>query len=170
LLYGASPELRALAVQTLLELRETLEPRAHAFYCGACLSRFIWKQAVLHGVGTAPYLACRQCGKSAHALSEVNLVVAVLDNTLREPYRMEGTTARVHALAREGMFDFDAVAILRATDYEVERFCMWAGNDLDAERVRRYRRLLCQVWNHAALSESTINVLRSMFGRVICEE
>ncbi|OPZ85990.1 MAG: putative lyase [bacterium ADurb.Bin429] len=170
MVYDNTPESRELAFDTLLEMKEVLEPCAHSFYCEACLARFIWKRAEVRGMGQAPYLVCRQCGKSAYALSDVNLVVAVLDHTLREPYRMDGTTARIHALAREDLFDFDAVEILRATDYEVERFCMRVGNDLDDERVRRYRQLLCQVWNHAALSESTVNVLRSMFGRVICEE
>ncbi len=169
MLYEANSELTALAFGTLAELADVFAPRAHALYCGVCMTRFRWQRVEAPAVGTVSYLACRMCGKSAHALRDVNLVVAVIDSAMAEPYRVDATTARVSVLRRDGPFDFDGVEIHRATDYDVERFCMQLGNDTDPARERTYREMLCQVWQAEQLSANTLNVLRSVFGRVICE-
>lgn len=169
MLFDPKEEFAALAFQTLSELNELLAPTAHALLCGKCLTRFIWKVARVGGVGEAPYLTCRQCGRAGNGLRAVNLVVAVLDAGMSAPCLIEHTTARVHALGRNGLFDFDGVEVVQASDYQVERFCMMVGNDTDPERSARYREMLCQVWHHATLSENSLNVLRSIFGRVIFE-
>jgi HEAT repeat protein len=169
MLFDPEPAPSLLACETLTAMNEVLAPTMYALLCGGCLTRFEWHTARAQGVGEVPYLACRACHKAGKALRPVNLVVAVLDHALREPFHLDGTTARVHALGREVLFDFDGVEIFAASDYEVERFCMRIGNDTDPLREKRYRDMLCQVWRAEMLSGNTLNVLRSTFGRVIIE-
>ncbi|HOS44761.1 MAG TPA: hypothetical protein PK794_13815, partial [Armatimonadota bacterium] len=56
--------------------------------------------------------------------------------------------------------------IVHATDYDVERFCIMVGNDTDARRISRYRRMAVTVAAACDLSENTLRILRSRFGRV----
>jgi len=69
-------------------------------------------------------------------------------------------------LARRALFDFDRVEIIRATDEDVERFAMQVGNDTDPLRKPRYAQMRCSLAPNCHLTENTLRILESLFGRV----
>jgi hypothetical protein len=75
--------------------------------------------------------------------------------------------ARVNWLKRRALFDFDRVEIVAASDYEVERFTIAVGNDVDEYRRPRYKKMPCRVALECVLAEHTLRILRSMFGEVL---
>jgi hypothetical protein len=135
-------------------------------FCGFCLARFQRRDRRVAQVGTVPIPVCRLCGKSAKAMANVREVVAVLDTEMSEELSCADGVARVSYLKRDAPFDFDRVEIVRAGDYEVERFCVQVGNDADPFRKDRYRQMRCAVAPGCQLSENTLRILRSMLGQV----
>ena len=68
------------------------------------------------------------------------------------------------------MFDFDTVEIVRATDEDVERLAMNAGNDTDPVRKARYAHVHCVIAPECRLSENSLRVLEQVFGQVESRE
>ena len=80
------------------------------------------------------------------------------------PGRREGGEKRRPLFAREH------VALLRATEEDVERFCVEAGNDEDPRRRKRYPHMRAAVAPGCRLTEIALRILRSRFGEVVVEE
>jgi hypothetical protein len=83
----------------------------------------------------------------------------------QEPVKDDGIL-RVNWSVRQSLFDFDEVEITRATDEDVERFAVQVGNDTDKVRQRRYKKMRCVIAPNCQLSENTLRISRSRFGRV----
>jgi hypothetical protein len=116
------------------------------------------------------YYGCRTCGQSRHLLYCPQGVVAVLDAEWLEAYSYQDNRLRVNWLARQALFDFDAVEIVRAADQDVERLAMNAGNDADPVRKARYPHVRCVVAPDCRLSENSLRVLEQVFGQVESRE
>jgi HEAT repeat protein len=120
----------------------------------------------LENAGSDVLQAAQVRGKAAKAILGIKEVVAVLDTLMGKELSCTDGVARVSYLKRDAPFDFDRVEIVRAGDYEVERFCVQVGNDADPFRRGRYRKMRCVVGRGCHLSENTLRILRSMFGKV----
>ena len=141
----------------------------HHLFCRSCLARFQQRDCCFEGVGTLSMPVCRLCGRAADAILDVRELVAVLDTEMRQEFSCADGVARVSYLKRDAPFDFDWVEIVRASDYEVERFCVQVGNDTDPFRRGRYRQMGCLVAPGCRLSENTLRILGCMFGQVSAE-
>jgi hypothetical protein len=157
-------DVHQAAFRALESIGEALD--APQLFCGSCLARFQQQDQRLKRVGTVIIPVCRLCGRAADAIPNVTEVIAVLDTEMDEELSCADGVARVSYLKRDAPFDFDRVEIIRAGDYEVERFCIQVGNDADPFRKGRYRKMRCVVAPECRLSENTTRILRSMFGRV----
>ncbi len=94
-------------------------------------------------------------------------IIAVLDSNWDEESVRDGDRLlRVNWLKHEALFDFDSIEIVEATDEDIERFTMQVGNDPDEWRRSGYRQMRCRVEPGCELSESTLRLLRSIFGEV----
>lgn len=113
------------------------------------------------------YFACRVCGKSPPGISRAREIVAVLDEGMTDQKSFNGEVLRVNWLLLRSLFDFERVEIVRASPYEVERFCIQVVNDGDLDRRRRYRKMDCVVDKQSGLPPQTLNMLKAMFRRVI---
>ena len=158
-------DVRDAASRALKSIGKAVEG-PHELLCRACLAIFQQQDYRLKRVGTVSVPVCRLCGKAAGAIPNVREVVAVLDTGMGEELSSVDGVVRVGYLKRDAPFDFDRVEIVRASDYEVERFCVQVGNDTDPFRRGRYRRMPCLVAPGCRLSENTLRILGSMFGRV----
>ncbi len=166
-LSDASPSVRRAAADALTRTTNALAPRLAAMLCGLHFTRFE-RRVVTGGFGRviAPYVACRECDTAARPVMGVTRVVAVLDDRMLQTVEYDGLAARVNWLRAARLFDFDEVVIRRADEYEIERFCIQVGNDMDAFRRPRYARMPVYVHHEAGLSQGRTNMLRSLFGEV----
>ncbi|MCB0165174.1 MAG: hypothetical protein KDI79_13160 [Anaerolineae bacterium] len=129
-------------------------------YCGTYTEQVGKKSLTYHG--------CRVCGQSWEFLfCPSRQVIAVFDSTWPEPYRQTNGSLRVNYLARNHLFDFNAIEIVKASDEQVERFAVRAGNDTDPVRPLPYKQVSCYVWPECELSENTIRILERTFKEVI---
>jgi hypothetical protein len=55
---------------------------------------------------------------------------------------------------------------VQATDEEVERFAVQVGNDTDAIRKPRYKKMRCTVSADCQLSANTMRILKRIFGSI----
>jgi hypothetical protein len=156
---------RRSAFLALESIRKALK-HPHQLFCRSCLARFQQQDDRPEGEGALSMPVCRLCGRAVHAVVDVREVVAVLDTEMSEELSCADGVARVSYLKRDAPFDFDRVEIVRASDYEVERFCVQVSNDSDPFRKGRYRKMRCLVAPGRRLSENTLRILRSMFGKV----
>ncbi len=171
------------------ETTDHLAGRARQMICPACLTG-CGSYAIREAGLSITYYGCRTCGQSREFLHCPQGVVAVLDTgwTEASPRRggwlhwvfgtgsgnppelkkqaQDGGQLRVNWLAHRQLFDFDRVAIVRATDEEVERFAVQVGNDTDPVRQPHYRQMQCVVGPEARLSENTRRILERAFGKV----
>lgn len=72
-------------------------------------------------------------------------------------------TWRVNWLARQSLFDFDEVEIIRATDEDVERLVCLVINDTDEFRRPRYKDMTCSVGADCDLCKNSLRILESTF-------
>jgi hypothetical protein len=136
------------------------------------------------------YYGCRICGQSREFFYCPQGVVAVLDSTWPENQPQRGGLRhktfsvadspeieedtpdpgllRVNWLARRGLFDFERVEIIQATDEDVERLAVQVGNDTDPIRQPHYAQMHCLIAPQCLLSENSLRVLRRTFGQVEC--
>lgn len=144
-----------------------IQPHLRDLLCGSCLSRVEKVRETTPGLVGAEWFACRVCGKAVDLVWGVRDVVAVLDDRWDEERFQADGDLRVNWLRRRSLCDFDRVEILSASDYEVERFCIAAGNDTDELRRGQYKSVPCLTAEGCGLSENTLRVLRGMFGEVV---
>ncbi|MCS7254561.1 MAG: hypothetical protein RMK18_11645 [Armatimonadota bacterium] len=70
-------------------------------------------------------------------------MIAVLDSEIPWEKDFANGILRVNWLRRGSLFDFESVEIVRATDHDVERFCIQVRNEEDIYRRGRYRNMAC---------------------------
>ena len=113
------------------------------------------------------YFGCRICHQSRGFYNCSQGVTAVLgDNGGTAPVVYENGLLTVNWLEWRKLFDFDRVAIIHATDEQVERFAVQVGNDTDELRRERYPQMDCTVHPDCYLSANSLKILRRTFGRV----
>ncbi|MFC1596929.1 HEAT repeat domain-containing protein [Planctomycetota bacterium] len=139
-------------------------------FCRRCLTRFEKSVVKTLENRTGRFFCCRVCRKAAHAWFGIRTVVCVIhsgrEDTPPPSLDESGGVLRVHWRPPASLFDFDSVEIVRASDYDVEHFCVSVGNDTDLFRKRRYKRLPCTVASECELSENTMRVLADFLGEV----
>jgi len=96
-------------------------------------------------------------------------IIATLDTGIEAEFICTAGVARINWLKRGNLFDFNRVEIVRSSDYDVKRFCVQVGNDMDGFRRGEYGKMSCVVDPRCALSENTIKILKSMFGNISVE-
>jgi len=161
-------KLSDVATQWLYDIGNTtqrrLKARAGKLLCPNCLARFAAHKVNLSWLNSMTYYGCRVCGQSRNVL-EVQSVV-VLDRQMQTTQRQKGGTLYANWFNRTALFDFDAVAIVRASDEDVERFALQVGNDTDELRASRYQAMRCVISPDCELSVNSWRILERMFGRV----
>ncbi|MCB0192812.1 MAG: hypothetical protein KDJ65_12785 [Anaerolineae bacterium] len=144
-----------------------LGDRADQLLCVDCLT-YCDTYTEYVGKKSLTYHGCRTCGQSwEFILCTARHVIAVFDETWHEPYQENEGTVRVNYIARNQLFDFDTVAIHRASDEVIERFAVRVGNDTDPVRQPRYKQMTCSIAPHCQLSKNTVRVLERTFGEVV---
>jgi len=147
------------------ETAERLAGRTEDVLCPACLCHPAPHRVRVARRRPVTYYGCRCCGQS-ETFRDYRPVVAVIGARMSERLADAEGEIRVNWLVWNRLFDCDRVEIVHATDYDVERFCIMVGNDTDARRISRYRRMAVTVAAACDLSENTLRILRSRFGRV----
>jgi HEAT repeat protein len=154
--------VRMVAGQALKRMSKALKPLLGELLCGFCLARFGEKKSTRK----ASWFACRVCGKAGKALAGIKQVVAVLDEGWNQDLDGRQGVLWVNWMKRRIPFDFDRVEVIRVSDYEVERLCIAVGNDTDDRRSAGYKTMECVVALDSGVSESTLGMLRTTFGKV----
>ncbi len=158
-------KLREIAIRLLEDIaRTTMAHQAEGLLCPICLVRFSPHQVRLSWLRSVTYYGCRQCGQSRKFFK--GTVVAALDSRTGWAITKHEDTLRINWLARRTLFDFNVVEIIQANDEQVERFAVQVGNDTDPYRKSRYKRMPCFISYECRLSENSLRVLASVFGRV----
>ena len=109
------------------------------------------------------YCGCPVCGQSQQFV-EVDHVLGVLDRSMPSKFSQQGRTIRVNWICHRHVFDFDSVEIVQASDEDVERFAVQAGNDTDPVRKPAYPKIPCHV--SCQLSKNTLRILQHTFETV----
>jgi hypothetical protein len=161
-----SEKERQAASQVIAAITKSLEPHLRRLLCRSCLSRFARQTYSIGERTSSYYIACRLCLNAADVVQDVTEVVAVLDAEMPQEFTYTNGVVGVNWLRRETLCDFDRVEIVQASEYEVERLCIQVGNDTDALRQPRYRRMPCTVSPQCDLSQSALNMLKRTFGKV----
>lgn len=159
--------LQQVVIQWLQDIEQEttnrIRDQASHMICPICLTCCTAYEIALNRRKRIKYYGCRKCSQSREFFT--GKVIAVLDNTMiAEKYQSDDSTLRVNWLIRRGLFDFDEIEIVRATDEEVERFAVQVGNDTDPIRQRRYKGMQYKVLRDSYLSENTLKILQRMFG------
>jgi len=164
---------RQTACEALNLIYKTL--KIEEMLCRIHLTRFERKRKIIEniysnmGVVIVHFVVCRICSKAGQAMCGVRENIATLDAGMEEEFVCIDGVARINWLKRGSLFDFERVEIVQASDYDVERFCVQVGDDMDGFRRAEYQQMSCIVDPKSGLSENTINILRSMFGAVSVE-
>ncbi|MCC6444479.1 MAG: HEAT repeat domain-containing protein [Armatimonadetes bacterium] len=156
------------AVKSALDaLTMPLEPYLQTGLCGECFSRLertALERSFLSDSLSA--VACRKCRRADAVLYDISYVVAVLNERMEKTFSAVNEIVSVNWLRHRQLFDFDEVYIIRASDEEVERFCVQVGNDTNPYRQGLYRKMRCVLPPSGSLSGNTVRILRSLFGEV----
>ncbi len=154
--------LHSISAETALRLA----PYKEILLCPYCLVRCDTPWIDLPRQRDITYYGCRACGQSRRFIDAPDDVVVILDNTWLESFQQEDDCLRVNWFDHQIPFDFDRVEVIRATDEEVERFAVRAGNDTDSFREPRYKEMVCTVGPDSGVSKNSIRVLENVFGQV----
>lgn len=158
--------LQSVATQLLQDItRDTttqLGYRASNLLCPSCLMRFgphkisvvWWKNLIYYG--------CRACGQSRSFFE--GKVILTLNNKESSEHPQQDGVLEINWLTERKIFDFDEVAIIDASDEDVERFTVQIGNDI--ERRQFYQQMGCKISSDCKLSENTLRILRRVFGHL----
>lgn len=133
--------------------------------CPSCFYRFQTQKVKLSWWKSPSYYACPKCHQNRDYFVGKK-VVAVLNNQMEHKYLEVENTLRVNWCHHRKLFDFDTVAIEKATDEDVERFAMQVGNHTDEVRKSNYAKVSCTIAPDCELSENTTRILRHTFGNV----
>ena len=163
-------KLRSMAVQLLNDIADEttrrLKYNATRSICSNCLVRCGPHKVRLSRFNSITYYGCRVCGQSRRFLNVDAPVVVTLDNQMETEYVHQNGTLRVNWLTRQTLFDFDTVEIVQATDEDIERFAVQAGNDTDAVRKPHYKIMPLIIAARCELSENSKRVLERIFGMI----
>jgi hypothetical protein len=166
----ASP-LQWTARQLLVDIGEEtsrcLKPVLANRFCPRCLTCCAEHELQVSWLRLVTYCGCRTCGQSRQFLK--GPLIALLDSQLETDWVKRPEGWYINWLQRREIFDFSQVEIVQATDEEVERFAVQAGNDTDEWRRPRYEQMSCVVSAQCQLSENTLRILERMFGKVKIE-
>jgi hypothetical protein len=154
--------IRSIAYET----GRRLAAERQMWICPACLTTCGGHIAIDSYGLPVTFYGCRTCGQSRHLLYCPQGVVAVLDAKWAEAYSYQNNRLWANWLVCRTLFDFDAVEIVHASDEDVERLAMNAGNDTDPVRRARYPHVRCAVAPECRLSENSLRVLEQVFGQV----
>lgn len=157
----AAQLIQAIA-PTTVHLHQQGEAR---LVCPRCLRRCTVHEVKISWLSSIVYYGCRGCHQSKDFLT-IETVIAVLDEQAGSEPVQQGVALTVNWLARQSLFDFDSVAIVRATDEQVERFVVEVGNDTDPTRQALYRTMRCVVSPNCRLADNTMRILQRTFGQV----
>jgi len=152
--------LQSIEAETTMRLAQV----ASNLRCMRCVAMCQLHPVSLSWRPDITFYGCRTCRQSQSFFYCPQGVVAVLDHTWSESHSQQDGLLRVNCLVHRDMFDFDRVEIVQATDEEVERFAMRAGNDTDSVRKPGYEEMQCTV--KCELSENTLRILEKIFGQV----
>lgn len=158
---AAKGEFHDKLSQSLQRLSQRVVGHYHSMYCMRCLHRFSLTQHTANEV--IQYPVCRKCGKTEHGLSGISTVIAMMDRKMKRTIMVDGEAVRVNYFTNTQHFDFDAIEIVSADNYDIERFCVRIGNDGDPFRLARYPSLTCYVYSDAKLTEGMFAMLRNIF-------
>ena len=168
---GSESSLRAPLLDILRrigdETKQRLAAKAKRLLCPRCLVRYGANRHRISWRAKVTYYGCRQCQQSREFMDWAGKIAVVLDRKMTEESAERDGILRVNWFRRNGLFDFDVVEIVRASDEEVERFCIHVKNDGDRYRQRRYKRMRCVVSRGCGLRKQTLNMLKDMFGAVV---
>ena len=131
--------------------------------CPRCLTRCTEHEAKISWLNNVTYCGCRMCHQNRQFYS-ADTVIAVLDHHMADPVLRQNSVVRVNWLIRRTLFDFDSVEIVQASDEDVERFAVQAGNDTDPVRKPAYPKIPCHV--SCQLSKNTLRILQHTFETV----
>jgi hypothetical protein len=156
----AAQLLRGVAADT----EKRLSYRLDRLLCPYCLAHY-----GAHSTSVLPrqpiiYYGCRLCHQSREFLE--GQVVAALDRQMSQQWSIQNGVIQINWLARRQLFDFDAAAVVQATDEEVERFAVQVGNDTDPYRRLRYKQIRCSTSTTCDLSQNSIRILEYTFGQI----
>ena len=158
--------VRKAVCEALNSIYKIVDPQIEGMCCRVHLTRFE-KNTIQSGEGdTVRFVACRICGKSDQVMFGVREIIATLDAGMEEEFICANDVVRGNWLKRDALFDFDRVEIIKASDYDVERFCIQVGNDTDNFRNRRYEKMMYAVSPQCRLLENTMRILKGTFGEV----
>jgi hypothetical protein len=162
-----------VARQLLIDIAEHTQQWPNGYnilnlFCPRCLTHctshkleLAWPQSVTH-------YGCRTCQQSREFWE--GPLVAVLDSQMETEWAEQHNRVRINWFQRRELFDFSRIEIIQATDEEVERFAVQAGNDPDEGRRPYYREMPCVVSAQRQLSENTLRILERIFGEVRVED
>ncbi len=164
------PWLRAVITELIgtigQETKERLSSQAAQLLCPKCFVYCAPHQVPLQLRQSVTYYGCRNCGQSNEFLDFKGPVVAVLDNRTDVTQLAQNNKLYINWSAHREQFDFDEVEIIRATDEDVERFAVQAGNETDPVRQSSYKQVECVVSPESRLSANTMRILQKTFGQV----
>lgn len=155
--------LQPLAKSLLQDMKVT-DSEVMALLCLDCIARYEGQTKSLFPLNQITPAGCRLCRKRYGYF--VGRVMAVLDHTLETEQLRQDDTLHINWFKRRTLFDFDTIHLIAATDEEVERFAVQAGNDTDPFRRARYKQIPCLVAPTCHLLENTWRVLQHTFGTV----
>lgn len=144
---------------------QQLAHQSEQLLCRRCLTICAAHQATFIRPAVT-YYGCRTCQQSTEFFQAPAGIVAILDHHWDDQHQAEAGLLRINALARQELFDFDRIEIIRATDEAVERFAVQIGNDTDPFRKGRYPKMVCRIDPDCPLSENTRRILERTFGKV----
>ncbi len=144
-----------------------LQDRADSLVCQRCITACTLHNPMIGVSKGLSYYGCRTCDQSKD-FYDVNTVIAILDKDFGDQPVQEGDTLRVNWLVRRTLFDFGTVAIVNASDEDIERFAVQVGNDTDPVRKPLYSAMTCHVLRR--IDPSTLRILKRTFGQVVIDE
>ncbi len=161
--------LRSVVIEIVKDIAQAtqhLGNRPEQLLCLRCLVHPSPHRADLPWQPDVTYYGCRACHQSQEFIDCPKGAIVALDADWQGNQDRPDGSVWFNWLPRRGLFDFDRVEIVRATDKDVEQFAMQVGNDTDPIRKPCYTQMRCVVNPSCGLSENTLRVLEGTFGQV----
>ncbi len=159
------PARKKLIAEILDIIYEPSKKAIDRIFCAQDFTRFEQHTKTIQRVGKIRYVACRMCGSTLHAIPAATVTV-VLDEDMQSRWRFKAGGFQVNWFHHNKIFDFNRVAIGKADDEAVTRFCLEASNDTDPKRPQRCYDMVCEVLPHATISTNTLQILKRTFAMV----
>lgn len=154
--------LQPFAKQASRQINKTTNQKeTTSLICRDCLAHYRTPANLALPLDTESEAGCRVCNRQQEYF--IGKLIAVLDQQMTSNLVETKDELRVNALKHDKMFDFDEIEIRQATDQEVERFVVRAGNEIDDFRKSRYKDVRYTVAPTCELSDNTHRILKQMF-------